>query len=1010
MKSCLLNGVFFVRKRIKVVTATELRQASASIRQQQTDISKATKDLQARQRRLTTARAVREIPRQQRQLAQRQIGGVQQQLARGTEQLTSTQKQLQSIGKQLQQQEIARNRIDKINRIIKRSFAKGSVGGEFSELSRSDRNLVIGTISALENRNERNAIRNIESQLKQSLPASSRANILAQIRLGKTQINIPLINGGQTQLIQLPPQISKQLFTPIPTPTRLPAITPAPSLTGLNKQIFNVEKQLFQLERKPISQRTTSEKLKITGLQGKLDVLSVAKAGITPIKTVKRIGKVIKEVGKFAVSPETVETPLAGISTALRTRPEATALTFATIGVGAIGIPINIGKINKLTSLSRLKAFKKPFIVEKPKPGFKKTPLSKTFPEEVKLGIDDKQVVSFLKNEFNKQGGNFGSLTKVDQEFLIGQVKARIRNNPQLFIPKVRQEALKRAGVTNIKDFTLRRLEGDFPQLVLREKLKTKDLTDLQKRTLGAITENLEKERIARAIKTGPAPIKPSQLLSPTEKAFILKQFEAQIRARKLDLTPAQRRLLEQINTKSELARVRKAILEGRKPISPEDFLTTFEKNNIVEQIRAQVRSNPKLRLTTAQRIALQRAETKAQLDRVRRAIEKGSDDILPKDLISEFERKRIETQLGAQARAGEFRAFGKKQVQIQVQKPVVEIKTGQLSSAQQALLRRLKESTTAKAKAVQEVRRAREVAVPKPEALKALQRTNQQQKLVQKQIQLEGQKLRKAQNSRQAFVKTQQATLVRLQARQQSLNRLRVPLASVQRTQLLSQIQQQRQVVVQAQRFAQKQAFQFESFFSAVAQAQGIAQPQRFAQRVAQREGLALKRKRLLIPRLFKIPKTGLLKQSKKTLKEKTQAYNAFARPQGSKKLMKLNTKPLSKSKAKDTMAWFVDNSLSATGAIRKTKGKIQKSRLGIPSNYGENTKSKFREYKIRKGQPIFTKDKFIERRNRRLDTIRERKNIKLAALVARKRKAISKRILPPKFKSTFGKKKKKK
>ena len=144
------------------------------------------------------------------------------------------------------------------------------------------------------------------------------------------------------------------------------------------------------------------------------------------------------------------------------------------------------------------------------------------------------------------------------------------------------------------------------------------------------------------------------------------------------------------------------------------------------------------------------------------------------------------------------------------------------------------------------------------------------------------------------------------------------------------------------------------------------------------------------------------------KAIKEEIK-YWKNNKPQGSRKLVKLNKKPVSKRQAKSLMAFFVDRSLSARGRISKAKGKIKKSRLGIPSNYFDLNRRKFREFKIRKGKPIFTPNRFIERRGKRLDTQSERKNIKLAALLSRKRKQVSKRIPPPKFKSTLGKKKKK-
>ncbi|KKK74977.1 hypothetical protein LCGC14_2878350, partial [marine sediment metagenome] len=64
-------------------------------------------------------------------------------------------------------------------------------------------------------------------------------------------------------------------------------------------------------------------------------------------------------------------------------------------------------------------------------------------------------------------------------------------------------------------------LKGDFPQLILKEQLRRGDLTELQRATLGRISQNLEKERIRKAIDIKPRPIKPSELLSSIEKEFI---------------------------------------------------------------------------------------------------------------------------------------------------------------------------------------------------------------------------------------------------------------------------------------------------------------------------------------------------------------------------------------------------------------------------------------------------------------------------------------------------------
>lgn len=175
--------------------------------------------------------------------------------------------------------------------------------------------------------------------------------------------------------------------------------------------------------------------------------------------------------------------------------------------------------------------------------------------------------------------------------------------------------------------------------------------------------------------------------------------------------------------------------------------------------------------------------------------------------------------------------------------------------------------------------------------------------------------------------------------------------------------------------------------------QLQLLKQQQRARQRL-RTSGLKKLRRLRLVPLLFPFSKGKQeFKKPTKLLKGKGKlGYNAFAKKQGSKKFIKLNLRPLTKVKARDSMAFFVDRTLSATGKIVRAKKIAKKPLIKIPRNYFKNNSLKFREFKIRKGKKIPTPNIFIEKRKKRLDTPGERKRIKVANLLARKKRQVKK------------------
>lgn len=133
--------------------------------------------------------------------------------------------------------------------------------------------------------------------------------------------------------------------------------------------------------------------------------------------------------------------------------------------------------------------------------------------------------------------------------------------------------------------------------------------------------------------------------------------------------------------------------------------------------------------------------------------------------------------------------------------------------------------------------------------------------------------------------------------------------------------------------------------------------------------------------------PITTFKKVKGKKKKQKViTGFNVFAKPiksaQGkkSKRLVKINKVPLTKSKARDLRNFIIDTSLSRTGKTTRTRLKPKSPKLKFPTGYAARTSKKFRTFKIVKGKRIpLAKGKVIERRKHLLDTKQERQKITL-------------------------------
>lgn len=153
-----------------------------------------------------------------------------------------------------------------------------------------------------------------------------------------------------------------------------------------------------------------------------------------------------------------------------------------------------------------------------------------------------------------------------------------------------------------------------------------------------------------------------------------------------------------------------------------------------------------------------------------------------------------------------------------------------------------------------------------------------------------------------------------------------------------------------------------------------------------------------------LRFPKPFILLGTKKkkpafpsTIKEKKAGFNAFVKSKG--KNLKINLRPITKSKAFDAGAVIVDRTTSRTFFVKKAGRLAKRPLINIPRNYFLANSKKFRG-KIIKGieQPI--KNRPIERTRHAIDTLGEKRQLSAAREVARLKKRARARSKPFKFK----------
>ena len=693
--------------------------------------------------------------------------------------------------------------------------------------------------------------------------------------------------------------------------------------------------------------------------------------------------------------------------------------------------------LKRIASSKALVNSGKSFIIEKPGK-IKKTPLSVTFPEEFKLRINDKNVDSFIKQQLKSRGINFNKLSKTDIKFLRGQVKAKIRNNPELFISKARRRALRNVEKTELKKVIQERLEGKFDKpIIIKGKKSIRKLTSIQKRALKRFARLEELSRIKRAT-TSRLRIKKEKpiRINRFERNIIINRIRARIRADPtLTLTKLQRKTLKITKTKSELERIEKSIsrrlkIKKEKPIQ----LSKQQKGFIKSRIKSIIKSQPERFIPKSRRRALKRLQSQQEKRAIKRAIRKGPKKIKVLDLLSKSDKKFIKGQIKAQARTQpeKFIPSARRQALIQIQKPkvktqLVKIKIeGRVTPTLKLALKRFKRLNR---KEVQTNRAIKNLNKNQVQIQKIIRTTTKQIKKVKRKDRVLSKK--RIQDLITGRIKLSKRDIRLLGTRQ--ITKARIKLKQLQKQKLkpgrkLRQTEKQRFKKVQRQKFKLKQILKQKFIFglrqkqlskqsqsfklkilqklkqpSRIRELQRIKQTERIKERVPKK----LKLKQVPERKKFLIARGRRKVRRQKIRATKQQSFNVFARPlkkRGQKrrpKLIKVNLRPLTKRKAKDLRNYIADQSLSRTARIKPTRGKSRQPRLRVPSGYARRTSRKFRRHKRVRGRRVaLSKGKVIERRRFLLDTLGEKRGISLKRAIAKLRKQSRAKQLKSTFK----------
>ena len=391
--------------------------------------------------------------------------------------------------------------------------------------------------------------------------------------------------------------------------------------TPLERLRYELNKETERLyPRAQMNKLNVGENVKSFGLGAGSALLSIPETIVHPIQAVKSMADLLvhpRETG-------------ADIGKVIRTNP-AYALGYAGgtyLGGKAIKFMGN-KVVSSISDVKEMKSFGKDFVFEKPAT-ITKTPFSSSFPVEIKLQISDVAIKNYVSSALAKRGVDYTKLSGIERNWIEGQVKARIRANPEKFIPETRRIALERQGIKSqeqMREYTLKRISGQYDNLDNKgliklseqvEKAKELPLSEIQQISLKRFAESLNKERIKRMLST----TKKALERSPEEtqrninnllinKDFLKNQIIARAKADPSSFVTGVRKIVLEKGLKASerermLSATKKALERTPEETSKDISNLLIDKKGIREKIIRTAKYEPEKFIPKTRQIALQ--------------------------------------------------------------------------------------------------------------------------------------------------------------------------------------------------------------------------------------------------------------------------------------------------------------------------------------------------------------------------------------------------------------------
>lgn len=282
-----------------------------------------------------------------------------------------------------------------------------------------------------------------------------------------------------------------------------------------------------------------------------------------------------------------------------------------------------------------------------------KTPLSKTFQKEVRIGINDRAVKIFVIKQLKKRGINFNKLSGIDKNFVIGQVKAKMRTQPELFLSKTQKLSLKRFRKAQAKKIKKQKVivklkGGDIVITRIKPPKPTREIRPSPRRQILLQKQKLKKpKQIITELQIRPAELTKTQKIS-------LKRFnrlQSKQRLVQKEISVLKKKPIQKLKTKQKIRSKSKQLqkLVGR---------TLVLSRQISKQVQLS-RTAQKLRITPRQVISpAQKAKIRIT-PRIKPTLKVVPPRLFKKPLIILLKpKRRVKKKVKVKKRA--FNVFGK--------------------------------------------------------------------------------------------------------------------------------------------------------------------------------------------------------------------------------------------------------------------------------------------------------------------------------------------------------------